>query len=421
MKSYLVGGAVRDQLLGLPVKDRDYVVVGSSVDDMLAAGFTPVGQDFPVFLHPATKDEYALARTERKTAKGYKGFVFHTAHDVTIEQDLARRDLTINAMAMEDNGDIIDPYGGQQDLSDRVLRHVTDAFAEDPVRVLRVARFHARLADHGFSVAPETLALMRSLVDQGELETLVAERVWAETLQALMTGFGSVYFKTLRACGALRVIFPEIDALYGVPQPAQWHPEIDTAVHTFMVLDQASALSDSGAVRFAALCHDVGKGTTPSALWPKHHGHESAGVPLVKSLCHRLKVPSDCTALALLSCEYHGHCHKVLELKPSTLATLLASLDVQRRPERFEQFLTVCLADARGRLGFEDRAYPQAEYLRGAADAYRAVDAAHIAQTITDKTEPAESNQGEAIRTAIHMARIAALKTYKNTTPINSK
>ena len=393
-------------------------MVGSSVDDMLSAGFTPVGQDFPVFLHPSTKDEYALARTERKTAKGYKGFSFYTAHDVTIEQDLARRDLTINAMAVDDDGSIIDPYGGQQDLNNRVLRHVTDAFAEDPVRVLRVARFHARLSSHDFSVAPETLDLMRSLVDQKELEALVPERVWAETQQALNTAFGSVYFKTLRACGALAVIFPELDALYGVPQPAQWHPEIDCAIHTWMTLDQASLLSQSSTVRFASLCHDVGKGLTPKALWPRHHGHEAAGVPLVQSLCDRLKVPSESAGLALIACEYHGHCHKVRELRPTTLAKLLASLDVQRRPERFDQFLTVCEADARGRLGFEKTDYTQAEFLRGAAMAYRSVDAAGIAKSVNDAPGSAESSAGEIIRKKIHEARISALKHFIATTPL---
>ncbi|MFZ5841887.1 MAG: multifunctional CCA addition/repair protein [Pseudomonadota bacterium] len=373
MKIYLVGGAVRDQLLGRPVTERDYVVVGATPAELLAQGYQPVGRDFPVFLHPDTRAEYALARTERKTGHGYHGFAMHAAPDVSLEADLLRRDLTINAMAMADDGELIDPYGGRADLANKILRHVSPAFAEDPLRVLRVARFAARYAPDGFTVAPDTVALMRQMVDSGELNHLTPERVWQETAKALGEDQPGVYIETLRACGALKVIFPELDCLWGVPNPAQWHPEIDTGVHTLMVLDVACRISTSVRVRFAALVHDLGKGVTPAQYWPSHRGHEEAGVPIINALADRLKLPNDFRELAVLTSRFHLHFHRGFQLRPGTVVKVLMQSDALRRPERFQELLLACEADFRGREGWLERAYPQRAYWQHALDAVRAV------------------------------------------------
>ncbi|HNR22279.1 MAG TPA: multifunctional CCA addition/repair protein [Steroidobacteraceae bacterium] len=364
MRVYLVGGAVRDEALGLPVRERDWVVVGATPEQLTSAGYTPVGREFPVFLHPRTREEYALARLERKTAPGYRGFVTEFSPEVTLEDDLARRDLTVNAMARSESGELIDPHGGQRDLEARVLRHVSPAFVEDPVRILRVARFAARFAPLGFSVAAETLALMREMVANGEADALVAERTWQETARALATERPDVYFQVLRDCGALAVVFPEVDALFGVPQPQKWHPEIDAGVHTLMVLRQAALLSEANTVRFAALTHDLGKGRTARERWPMHHGHEAAGVELVDALCERLRVPNDHRDLARLVARYHCDVHRAFDLRAATILGMLERCDAFRRPERFEELLLACEADARGRQGFEERPYPQATYLR---------------------------------------------------------
>lgn len=366
MEIYLVGGAVRDSLLGLEPKERDWVVVGATVEAMERQGYRLVGKDFPVFLHPQTHEEYALARTERKTAPGYKGFAVHAEPEVTLEQDLLRRDLTINAMAQTADGDIIDPFAGQQDLADKHLRHVSPAFAEDPVRILRVARFAARFAHLGFTVAAETNALMRGMVAAGEVDALVPERVWAETERALGTATPNRFFEVLRECGALAKLFPEIEKLYGVPQPEKHHPEIDTGVHTMLVLEQAARLSPSTEVRFAALVHDLGKGTTPEEQWPKHINHEEQGLPLVAALCERLRVPNTYRDLALAVTRYHLHYHRAGELKPATLLKTLNALDAFRRPQRFEDFLLACEADSRGRPGFEDADLDQTGIMRKA-------------------------------------------------------
>lgn len=371
---YLVGGAVRDQLLGVPYHEHDWVVVGATPEQLLDAGFRPVGQDFPVFLHPQTGEEYALARTERKSGHGYGGFAFHATPEVTLEADLQRRDLTVNAMAMDPAGEVIDPYGGRQDLADRLLRHVSPAFAEDPLRVLRVARFAARYAPLGFRVAPDTMALMRQLAESGELQELTAERIWKEYSRALMESRPDVFIQVLRDCGALAQLLPEVDRLFGVPQPPEHHPEVDTGKHTLLVLRAAADAQLPLPARWACLLHDVGKGLTPEASWPKHHGHEKKGLAAIKAINKRCKAPRDCQELALLTCEYHTHCHRALELKPGTLLKLFKAFDVYRRPERFEQFLGACEADARGRTGWQDRAYPQAEYLRAAAQKVREVD-----------------------------------------------
>jgi len=373
MKTYLVGGAVRDRLLKLPVKERDWVVVGASPAELTALGYKPVGKDFPVFLHPKTSEEYALARTERKTGHGYHGFEFMSAPGVTLEEDLKRRDLTINALAEDADGTLIDPYGGEKDLGARLLRHVSPAFSEDPVRVLRVARFAARFAPLGFKVAPETLALMRGMSESGEVDHLVPERVWQETLKALACDKPSVYFEVLRDCGALKRVFPELERLYGVPQPAKWHPEIDTGVHVMMVLDQAARLSKDLTVRFAALTHDLGKGTTAKDILPHHYGHEERSVKLVEEVCARLKTPREFKELAVIVARQHGLVHKAQEIRSDTLLKLLESVDAFRRPERFELFLTACEADHRGRTGLEDTPFPQADYLRKAFAAARAV------------------------------------------------
>ena len=396
LETYLVGGAVRDELLGLPVQDRDWVVVGATAELMMQRGYLPVGRDFPVFLHPQTKEEYALARTERKSGRGYKGFTVFADPAVTLEEDLRRRDLTINALAKGSAGDIIDPYGGQRDLRAKVLRHVSEAFAEDPLRVLRVARFAARFAD--FSVAPETMALMARMTAAGELADLVPERVWQELARGLMEARPSRMFEVLRACGALAVILPEVDHLFGVPQPPEYHPEKDTGVHVMLVVDWAARQGHSLPVRFAALAHDLGKGVTPAALWPKHHGHEAAGVALVQALAARLRLPAEVRDLAVIVARDHGNAHRALELRASTQVELLERCDAFRRPERFELFLQACACDFHGRPGFEALPYPQAEHLRRALAAAQGVDAGAIAQ-----------RQPAAIRQAIFQARAQAV------------
>ncbi len=373
MQVYLVGGAVRDAMLGLPVKERDWVVVGGTREQLLARGYREVGREFPVFLHPETHEEYALARLERKVAPGYRGFAVQFGPEVTLEEDLARRDLTINAIARTGDGTLLDPFGGTRDLDARVLRHVSTAFVEDPVRLLRVARFAARFAPLGFTVAPETLELMRAMVLRREVDALVPERVWAETDKALREPAAAQFFRVLRACGALRVVFPEIEALFGVPQPPQWHPEIDTGVHTLMVLDQAVALSSDAAVRFAALVHDLGKGGTPRAEWPGHRGHEERGVALIDSLADRLRIPNTFRELALLVARHHGVVHRSLELRPGTILELLEKVDAFRRPERFADMLLACEADSRGRAGLEEQPYPQRAWLQAARDAASAI------------------------------------------------
>lgn len=381
MKTYIVGGAVRDRLLGLPVKDRDWVVVGATPEQMIARGFRQVGRDFPVFLHPETHEEYALARTERKVGPGYTGFAVHADPDVTLEEDLIRRDLTINAMAEAEDGALIDPYCGIADLERRILRHVSPAFAEDPLRILRVARFGARFDPLGFIVAEETLLMMRGIVEAGEVETLTPERVWQETARALAESRPSAYFEILHACGALAVIAPEIDRLWGVPQSPERHPEVDTGVHTMMVLDAAARLTTDTTIRFAALVHDLGKGTTPREEWPRHVGHEERSVALIEALCARLRVPNEHRELAILAARYHGDCHRALELRPGAVLALLEGLDAFRRPVRFEQFLLSCYADSRGRLGYEDSDYPQADWLRRARSVAAGISGASLAQT----------------------------------------
>ncbi|KPK55889.1 MAG: multifunctional CCA addition/repair protein [Gammaproteobacteria bacterium] len=363
MEIYLVGGAVRDELLGLPVGERDWVVVGATPEEMTTAGFRPVGRDFPVFLHPDTGEEYALARTERKTGRGYRGFQVHASPDVTLEQDLARRDLTVNALARDTSGHLIDPYNGARDLTDRILRHVSPAFVEDPVRVLRVARFAARFREEGFRVAPETMDLMREMVAAGEVDALVPERVWQETRRALETDRPDVFIETLRSCGALVRIYPEIDRLFGVPQPARWHPEIDTGVHLLMVMREAARLTSSSRVRFAALVHDLGKGATPTDRLPGHRGHEEKGAEMVAEMAARLRIPNEFRDLGILTARYHGLAHRALELRPGTVLRLLERADALRRPERFAEFLLACEADMRGRKGFSERPYPQASLL----------------------------------------------------------
>lgn len=363
MEIYLVGGAVRDSFLGLPVRDKDWVVVGSNVKLMKEQGYLQVGKDFPVFLHPQTKQEYALARTERKVAAGYLGFEFDASESVTLEQDLLRRDLTINAIAESSDGQIIDPYNGRQDIEDRVLRHVSSAFAEDPLRVLRVAKFAARFAKLGFTVAPDTLKLMNTIVQSGELDALVRERVWQEIEQAMSGPAPDVFIRVLRDCGALESILPEVDRLFGVPQPAKHHPEVDTGLHILLSLQQAVRLTDDPVVRYATLVHDVGKGITDKDKWPSHYAHETLGLPLLADITERLHVPNEFSKLAALVCEHHTKLHRIKELRPTTLLKLLEALDGFRRPERVQKFLLACEADARGRTGLEDRDYPQDEYL----------------------------------------------------------
>lgn len=400
MQTYLVGGAVRDQLLNRKVFDRDWVVVGASVDDMLKQGYLPVGKDFPVFLHPKTHEEYALARTERKTHAGYTGFTVHADPSVTLEEDLARRDLTINAMAQHPDGSLIDPYGGQADLNKGLLRHVSDAFIEDPVRILRIARFAAR---YGFSVAPETMVLMQAMVANGEVDALVAERVWQELAKALMEPKPELFFDVLRACGALAVLMPEVDALWGVPQRADYHPEVDTGIHTMMVLQQSVQQGLSLPQRFAALTHDLGKAKTPEHILPRHHGHDHGGLAPLDDLAKRLRVPSDCYELAKMTVREHILIHSVSELKAKTVLALLMRCDVIRRPERFKDMLAVCQADAQGRLGLETRPYPQRSQWLTYVDAVLAVNAGAIAQACTEKSHIPER---------IAAARLKALQAH---------
>ena len=393
MQRYLVGGAVRDEQLGIPHKERDWCVVGATPDELLAAGYRQVGKDFPVFLHPDTGEEYALARMERKTAPGYHGFAFDFSPDVSIEDDLSRRDLTINAIAKDADGHLIDPHGGMRDIDDRVLRHVSDAFTEDPVRILRVAKFASRFLHFGFSIAEDTMSLMRRMVDDGEVDALVPDRVWKETEEALLGTGSRIYFEVLRECGALRILFPEVDALFGVPQPEKWHPEIDTGVHTLMVLEQAEKASPDLEVRFAALTHDLGKATTPKSKLPSHPGHEIRGCKLIRQMAERLPVPNAARDVALLVAEFHTHCHRAFELRDKTVVKVLEKTDAFRRPERFEQFIVACEADARGRTGLEDRPYPQADFFRGACAAAQGVDDAAIAKQHERSKIPAAIRQ----------------------------
>lgn len=400
MKTYLVGGAVRDALLKLPVKDRDWVIVGATPEAMLAQGFQQVGRDFPVFLHPKSREEYALARTERKSGNGYTGFVTWSAPDVTLEQDLQRRDLTINAIAQTESGDLIDPFHGLRDLQRRLLRHVSDAFNEDPLRVLRVARFAARFAHLNFRIAEETQALMRQMAESGELSHLTAERVWKETEKALTSRNPQVYFQVLRDCGALEVLFPELDRLFGIPAPAKWHPEIDTGVHTLMTLTLAASLSDEVDVRFATLFHDVGKALTPPEKWPSHHGHGAAGVPLVEALCQRLRVPNAIRDLALIVTEYHDVVHTIERQSADALVALFDRIDAWRKPHRVEQIALTSEADARGRAGLESMAYPQGDYLR---------QAFALAQSVPTKAVIEAGFKGAKVREELTRRRIAAV------------
>lgn len=404
MKIYLVGGAVRDGLLRIPVKDKDWVVVGATPQEMLDAGYQQVGKDFPVFLHPKSREEYALARTERKSGQGYTGFTCYAAPDVTLEQDLLRRDLTINAIAQDENGEFIDPYNGRADIEKRLLRHVSPAFNEDPLRVLRVARFAARYAHLNFQIAPETLALMSSMAANGELEHLTPERVWKETEYALTSRNPQVYFDVLRKCGALKVLFPEIDALFGVPAPEKWHPEIDTGIHVLMTLAIAAQLSPEVDVRFATLCHDLGKGLTPKEFWPRHHGHGPAGVKLVENLCQRMRVPNEIRDLAKLVAEYHDLIHTISILQPKTIVKLFDAIDAWRKPHRVEQVALTSEADARGRTGFEASDYPQGRLLRAAWVA---------AQSVTNKEVIDDGFSGPAIRNELTRRRIAAVEAWK--------
>lgn len=411
MDIYLVGGAVRDQLLGLPVKDRDFLVVGATSEQLLAQGFQQVGADFPVFLHPETKEEYALARQERKQGKGYNGFICDFSPTVTLEQDLIRRDLTINAIAQDEAGKIFDPYGGVQDLENRILRHISPAFSEDPLRVLRVARFAARFHTFGFTIADETLALMQELSSSGELENLTAERIWLETAKAFAEESPQVYFNVLRQVGALKVLFPEIDKLFGVPQPPQHHPEIDSGIHTLMVLKQAKQLAKNAenptALLFSAICHDLGKGLTPTDILPHHYGHEVKGIKPTRNLANRLKVPSEIKEFAVLVTEYHTHCHKMAELRPETVIKLFNALDVWRKPQRFFDFLLACEADAKGRLGFENREYSQAELAKKYYQAAMQVD---VQQVIQDGFEK------QGIKEEMNKRRAYAVKKLKTST-----
>src|SRR6478735_2545935 len=404
MQVYLVGGAVRDRLLGREVKERDWVVVGATPAELERAGFVPVGRDFPVFLHPQTKEEHALARLERKTGPGYRGFTTEFSPDVTLEDDLRRRDLTINAMAEDADGNIIDPLGGRRDLEARLLRHVSDAFIEDPVRILRVARFAARYAALGFTVADETLALMRRMVEAGEANALVAERVWTETEKALGETRPDVFISVLRGCGALKVIYPELDALFGVPQPEKWHPEIDTGIHQLMALREAVKLGGGVAVRFAVLMHDLGKGVTPADKLPSHPGHEDAGVALVEQLAARLRVPNHLRELAVMTARYHTHVHRASELRADTVLKTLEGCDALRRPERFEDFLLACESDARGRKGLEMRDYPQRQYFAAARAAVAAV-------ILTPEERTGLS--GEQIGQELRRRRVAAIEALK--------
>lgn len=404
MQIYLVGGAVRDKLLQYPVRERDWVVVGANPEYMTEQGFKPVGKDFPVFLHPETHEEYALARTERKRGHGYKGFTFHADRDVSLEEDLVRRDLTINAIALSESGEYIDPYGGRKDIKDRVLRHVSPAFVEDPVRVLRVARFAARYHHLGFSIATETLALMQNITDSGELDYLVAERVWQEIRRALEGAHSWVFIQALRDSHALKKLLPEIDSLFGVPQPAQHHPEIDTGVHCLLTLKAICTMTEAGMTRFAALVHDLGKGTSPRENWPSHKGHELRGLKLINNLCDRLSVPNSWRELALLVAEFHTACHRALTLPSSTLLETLERVDALRRPERFDMFVLCCTADARGRTGLEKKPYPQADYM---------VKARNRLAEIKTETFIRQGYQGAQLGQKLREARLESLQIFK--------
>lgn len=412
MRIYRVGGSVRDELLGLPVKDRDYVVVGATPESLVRLGYRPVGKDFPVFLHPETHEEYALARTERKTSRGYKGFEVLTSPHVTLEEDLARRDLTINAIAKDEAGQIIDPFNGVSDLKAGILRHVSLAFSEDPVRILRVARFAARF---NFQVIPETLSLMKDMVQNGEVNALVAERVWQELAKGLMADVPSKMFLTLRDCGALACILPEVDALFGVPQPEHAHPEIDTGIHVMLVIDYAAKKNYPLTVRFAALMHDLGKGATPPELWPRHIGHETRSIGLTEKLCNRIRVPKNCRDLALLVARYHGDVHRASELRPATMADMLQITDAYRKPQRFEEFLQACACDFYGRPGYAEKPYPQLPRLQQALVAAKLVDAGAIA-IATRETNPDSKKLPDTIQRKIRAARIdqieASIKTW---------
>ncbi len=403
-RTYLVGGAVRDELLGIPVSEKDWVVVGATPEWMADRGFRLIGQSFPVFLHPETSEEHALARTERKSGRGYKGFSFFAAPEVTLEQDLVRRDLTINSIVKDGQDNFIDPYGGQKDLHDRVLRHVSAAFSEDPLRVLRVARFMAKLADFDFNIAPETLHLMKQIVASGELDDLTPERVWMETEKALLTARPRRYFETLQQVGALEVLFPEISRLFGVPQAPKYHPEIDTGLHTMMVLDRICSMSNEISLRFSALSHDLGKGTTPKEWWPSHRGHEERGVKQIEILSLRLRVPNNCRDLAIKVSRWHLHCHRALELKASTVEKLFSGLDLWRNAENLNAFLLCCTADLRGRTGLEKAEYPQAEFLRNCFEAARAVNAKDIIEA---------GYQGIEVGEQMQIARIEAIQSVK--------
>lgn len=405
MKTYLVGGSVRDELLGLPVKDHDYVVVGATPEDMTRLGYRPVGKDFPVFLHPQTQEQYALARTERKISRGYKGFEVFTSPQVTLQEDLARRDLTINSIAKDADGNIIDPFNGVADLEAGVLRHVSPAFSEDPVRILRAARFAARF---GFQIAAETMTLMRDMVHNGEVDALVPERVWQELSRGLMENHPSRMFHVLRECGALTRIMPEVDVLFGVPQPAHAHPEIDTGVHIMLAIDHAAAKRLSLPVRFAVLMHDLGKGTTPPEQWPRHIGHEARSVELTQNLCERIRVPKDCRDLALLVARYHGDVHRAQELRATTIADMLQAVDAYRKPDRFAEFLQACACDFHGRPGFAAKPYPQTGHLQQAYAAAKKVDAGAIAAAAAQKTHDA-SELPMLIRTQVRSARIISI------------
>ena len=404
MKIYRVGGAVRDKLLNYFSDENDWLVVGATPEKMVELGYLPVGNDFPVFIKPDTGEEYALARTERKSGHGYGGFTFHAAADVSLEEDLVRRDLTINAMAEDDDGQLYDPYQGQADLDKKILRHVSEAFTEDPLRVLRVARFAARYHHLGFTVAPETMALMTAIASSGELEYLVAERVWKETERALGERSPDIYIEVLRQCGALDVLFPEVSRLFGVPQRADYHPEIDTGIHTLMALQQSVRLSRSSKIRFAVLVHDLGKGITPDHVLPSHRGHEARGVPLVNDVCDRFKVPNDVRQLALVVTEYHLMCHKAQELKPETIVNLLKGVGALKSRDRLEDFILCCEADARGRTGFEDRAYPSSDYLRAALDGISNISVADLVEAGVD---------GAEIGRQLHLRRTARMSEIK--------
>lgn len=404
MKIYRVGGAVRDKLLNYFSDENDWLVVGATPEKMVELGYLPVGNDFPVFIKPDTGEEYALARTERKSGHGYGGFTFHAAADVSLEEDLVRRDLTINAMAEDDDGQLYDPYQGQADLDKKILRHVSEAFTEDPLRVLRVARFAARYHHLGFTIAPETMELMTAIASSGELDYLVAERVWKETERALGERSPDIYIEVLRQCGALDVLFPEVSRLFGVPQRADYHPEIDTGIHTLMALQQSVRLSRSSKIRFAVLVHDLGKGITPDHVLPSHRGHEARGVPLVNDVCDRFKVPNDVRQLALVVTEYHLMCHKAQELKPETIVNLLKGVGALKSRDRLEDFILCCEADARGRTGFEDRAYPSSDYLRAAVDGISNISVADLVEAGVD---------GAEIGRQLHLRRTARMSEIK--------